>query len=316
MKLAVLEAPRHFELVEAEIPAIAPDEVLVRVAACGVCGSELDMFEGRSDREFPIYPGHEVSGTVEAVGDEVTALAAGDPVACWVTERGFSEYVAVKAAYCLPAGSVPLDLALAEPLACAVNAVELADPRLADDVVLIGCGFMGHLIQKLLTLRGARTVIAMDTRAGALERARSLGADHTVDLTQEDAHEVVRAATGGRLADVTFEVTGFQEPLVLAGELTRMSGKVAIVGYHQGGTRSIPLGDWNWNAFQVVNAHFREVSTIMRGMSVGMRLLTSGRMTLDDLVTHRFTLDQMDEAFDTAVTKPEGFVKSTVRMEG
>jgi threonine dehydrogenase-like Zn-dependent dehydrogenase len=312
----VLDAPRHFELVEADVPEIAPDEALVRVAACGVCASELDMYEGRTEREYPIYPGHEVSGTVEAVGDEVTTLRAGDPVACWVTERGFSEYVAVKAEYCLPAGGLPLDLALAEPLACAVNAVELADPKLADDVVLIGCGFMSNLVQKLLVLRGVRSVTAVDTRAPALERARRLGADHTVDLTHERAQEVVHTATGGRGADVTFEVTGFQEPLVLAGELTRMSGKVVIVGYHQGGMRSIPLGDWNWNAFQIVNAHFREVSTIMRGMSVGMRLLTSGRMTLDDLVTHRFTLQQMDEAFDTAVTKPEGFVKSTVRMAG
>jgi L-iditol 2-dehydrogenase len=315
MKLAVLEAPHRFQVVDADVPDIEPDEVLVRVAACGVCASELDMWEGRTDKEFPIYPGHEVSGIVEKVGGEVTSARAGDAVACWVTERGFSEFVAVKAEYCLPAGDVPLELALAEPLACAVNAVELADPKLGDDVVLIGCGFMSNLVQKLLALRGARTVIAVDTRAEALERARRLGADHTVDLTHERAQDVVNTVTGGRGADVTFEITGFQEPLVLAGEVTRMSGKLVIVGFHQGGTRSIPLGAWNWNAFHIVNAHFREVSTIMRGMQVGMRLLTSGRMSLDDLVTHRFTLEQMEEAFQTAATKPEGFVKSTVKME-
>ncbi|HYX84393.1 MAG TPA: alcohol dehydrogenase catalytic domain-containing protein, partial [Gaiellales bacterium] len=152
MKTAVLEAPRRFELVDADVPAIAPDEVLVRVAACGVCTSELDMWEGRTEREFPILPGHEVSGIVAEVGAEVGAPRPGDRVAVWVTERGFSEYVAVKAAYCLPAGDVPLELALAEPLACAVNAVDLAGIRLGDDVLVVGAGFMGSLVLRLAAL--------------------------------------------------------------------------------------------------------------------------------------------------------------------
>jgi L-iditol 2-dehydrogenase len=92
-----------------------------------------------------------------------------------------------------------------------------------------------------------------------------------------------------------------------------MSGKVAIVGYHQGGMRELPLAQWNYMAFELVNAHFREVSTILRGMRVGMRLLTSGRVTLDDLVTHRFPLDEVNRAFEVAVEKPAGFVKATVK---
>ena len=91
-----------------------------------------------------------------------------------------------------------------------------------------------------------------------------------------------------------------------------MSGKIAIVGYHQGGTRELPLAQWNWMAFDVRNCHFREVSTIMRGMRIGMRLLTSGRLRLDDLVSHRYGLDEVNEAFATASRKPAGFVKATV----
>jgi L-iditol 2-dehydrogenase len=87
-----------------------------------------------------------------------------------------------------------------------------------------------------------------------------------------------------------------------------------IVGFHQGGVRELPLGAWNWMAYEIVNAHFRDVGTIMRGMRQGMRLLTSGRITLDDLVTHRFGLDRVNEAFATAVEKPPGFVKATVTM--
>ena len=123
MKLAALRAPRKFEVMDVPIPEIAPDEVLLRVAACGVCTSELDQWEGKAGINYPHYPGHEVSGIVEKVGSNVQSFQPGDKVGAWVTSRGFAEYVAVKAEYCFPAGDVPLDLALAEPLACAVNAV-------------------------------------------------------------------------------------------------------------------------------------------------------------------------------------------------
>src|SRR3954467_8972838 len=86
MRLAVLRGPHTLELTDAPIPEIEPDEVLVRVAACGVCTSELDMWEGHADLNGgPLFPGHEVSGVVEEVGSEVTTLREGDPVAVWVT---------------------------------------------------------------------------------------------------------------------------------------------------------------------------------------------------------------------------------------
>ena len=316
MKIAVLRAPREFEVLDTPRPEIEPDEILVRVAACGVCTSELDQWEGKaSGLNYPRYPGHEVSGVVEKVGSEVNSFRPEDRVGAWVTSRGFAEYVAVKAEYCFRAGDVPLDLALAEPLACAVNAVELANLSLADDVVIIGAGFMGNLVQKLVQLQGPRHLIVADTRPDALERAKKMGATHVVDVRSESLAEVVKALTGGQGADASFEVTGAQAPLALLGDVTRMSGKLIIVGYHQGGMREIPLAYWNWMAFQILNAHFREIPTIMRGMRIGMRLLTSGRLTLDDLVTHRFPLNEINQAFLTAVEKPEGFVKSTIVME-
>jgi threonine dehydrogenase-like Zn-dependent dehydrogenase len=304
MRLAVLNAPRQLDVVEEPVPEPGPGEVLLRVASCGVCASELDMWEGRGDIEFPRFPGHEVSGTVERPGPGVSSLAPGDPVAAWVTERGFAEYVTVRAEYCLPAGGVPLQLALAEPLACAVNAVELAAPALGDDVVIVGAGFMGNLVHKLVQLKGPRQLIVADTRPDALERAHTLGATRTIDVARE--------SLDGLDADIAFEVTGVQAGLLAAGGAVRMSGKLVIVGYHQGEPRAIPLGDWNWRALQLVNAHVRDVDTIMRGMRAGMRLLTSGRLALADLVTHRFALDDVNEAFAVAASKPAGFVKATV----
>jgi len=315
MKIAILTGPKEFEFQEEPLPALLPDEALVRVAACGVCTSELDMWEGKAGGQmYPRYPGHEVSGVVTDVGKGVEGLASGDRVAVWAPGRGFAEYVIVKSKYCFPAGDLPLDLALAEPLACAVNTVELANISLADDIVIIGAGFMGNLVQKLVAMQGPRRLIVADTRADALERALKLGATHVVNVSKQSLPEEVKALTEDQGADVSFEVVGGQAPLNLLGDVTRMSGKVVMVGYHQGEPRQIPLGYWNWMAFQMLNAHFREETTILRGMRIGMRLLTSGRLSLEDLVTHRFSLEDINQAFATAHAKPEGFVKSTVTL--
>ena len=312
MRIAKLAGPERFEIVEEPEPAIAPDEVLLRVAACGVCASELDMYRGLvGHASYPWYPGHEVSGIVEEAGPDA-GLRAGDAVAAWVTARGFAERIAVPGAHCVSAGDVPLDVALGEPLACAVNAVELAGPAYGDDVVVIGAGFMGNLVQLLTALRGPARLIVADARQEALDRAAALGATHTVLVRERSPAEAVVALTDGRGADMTFEVTGVQAGLDLLGQVTRMSGTVAIVGYHQGAPRSIDLATWNWMAFRVVNAHFRDVATILRGLRRGMRLLTSGRLSIGDLVTDRFPLDQIDKAFRTAIEKPPGFVKATV----
>jgi L-iditol 2-dehydrogenase len=312
MRIARLVAAERFELVDEPEPDVGPGQVLLRIASCGVCSSELDIYRGLAGHAvYPWYPGHEVSGTVEEAHPD-SRLSVGDPVAAWVTTRGFADRIAVPGEYCFPAGDVPLDVALGEPLACAVNAVELAAPAYGDDVVVIGAGFMGNLVQELVALRGPRHLIVADTRTEALERASALGATHTVNVQERSLADAVSELTEDRGADVAFEVTGVQPGLDLLGQVTRMSGTVAIVGYHQGRARSIDLATWNWMAFRIVNAHFRDVTTILRGMRRGMRLLTSGRLSIAELVTDRFGLDQIDKAFRTAVDKPPGFVKATV----
>lgn len=314
MRIARLSAPGGFDITDEPVPEIGPSDVLVRVAACGICASELAMFQaGAAGLTLPWYPGHEVSGVVEKSGAQVTEFSPGDGVAAWVTARGFAEWVAVPAAHCFPAGDLPLELALGEPLACAVNAVELAAPALGDDVLIIGAGFMGHLMHKLVMLRGPRHVIVADSRDDALERARMFGATATVNVTRQPLADAVAELTGGQGADLTFEVTGSQSALDGIHEVTRMGGAVVIAGYHQGHARTIPLGTWNWMAFRLVNAHFRDEATILRGMRTGMRLLTSGRISLEGLVTHPVPLERINDGFQSAISKPAGFVKATVR---
>lgn len=312
MRIAALRRPQTFAIEETDVPEVAADEVLVRVVGSGVCASELVAWLDGPPLGEARYPGHEVSGVVDRVGAEVTSLSVGDRVGVWVTERGFAEYIPVRAMYCFPVGDGPLEEALAEPLACAVNAVEAADVRLGDDVVVIGAGFMGNLIQRLVALRGVRRLIVADTRADALDRAGRIGASRLVDITQEPLSQVVRLETHRRGADITFECTGIQPALVTCGETTRMSGKIAIVGFHQGADRQIPLAYWNWMAFRIVNAHFRDIDVIMRGMSVGARLLSSGALAMDGLVTHRFPLERINDAFAALRDKPKGFAKAVI----
>jgi L-iditol 2-dehydrogenase len=315
LRQAVLTGPGRFEIEDVPAPMPGRGELLVAVAACGVCASELEAWTGRSSPTYPLRLGHEVSGTVLDVGPGVVGFTAGDPVGVWVTAAGFGEQVVVPAEAAFPAAGVPLDTVLAEPLACAVNAVDLADVRLADDVVLVGAGFMGHLVQQLVQLRGPRRVIVADTRRDALERAVRLGATHTVDVGKQRLPDVVAELTEGRLADVTFECTGSPSAVATIGDVTRMSGKLVLVGFHQGPPREIPLGYWNWMAYDIRNAHFRDVTRILSGMRTGMRLLNDGVVDLAPHVTHRFELADIGAAFDTAVAKPDGFVKATVVVD-
>ena len=312
MKAALLTEPHRIELVDRELPPPAPRQVRLRVDQCGICTSELDLWNGKAMDKLPAAIGHEVAGLVEEVGADVSGLRAGDRVAAWVEGGGFAEQAVVEERYCVAVAAGVTYAAVAEPLACVVNAVELAAPALADDVVIIGAGYMGNLLQLVSALKGPRTITVADIRADALARARSLGATRVVDTSAESLADAVGEITGGRGADVTYEVTGTGPGLALAGEVTRMSGKLCIVGYHQGGGRTIPLAEWNWMAFDLVNAHFRDIDTIMRGMRAGMRLVNAGALDVSSLATDSFALDEIETAFRTAAAKPEGFVKAVV----
>jgi L-iditol 2-dehydrogenase len=312
VRAAVLTEPFTIELVDRAVPARGPTEVRVRILQCGVCASEVDLWTGKAVEALPKAIGHEVAGVVEEVGADVTSLRPGDHVAAWVEGGGFAEQAVVGERYCVRvAPGVPYP-AVAEPLACVVNAVELAAPALGDDVVIVGAGYMGNLVQLVTALKGPRSITVADVRPDALARAERLGATRVVDTSSESLADVVAEATGGRGADLTYEVTGVNAGLDLAGQVTRMSGKLCVVGYHQGGPRTIPLGTWNWMAFDVVNAHFRETAMIMRGMRAGMRLVEAGVLDVSTLVTGVYPLGRIAEAFEAATARADGFVKAVI----
>jgi L-iditol 2-dehydrogenase len=312
MRAAVLAEPLRIELVERALPPVGPGQVRIRIQQCGLCTSEVDLWLGKAPHKLPASIGHEIAGTVEEIGSQVTRLNVGDRVAAWIHEGGFAEEAIVEERYCVPVANHLAYPAVAEPLACVVNAVELAAPALADDVAIIGAGYMGSLLQLVTALKGPRSITVADMRSDALDRAATLGATRVVNTSEESLVDAVRELTNGRGADVTYEVTGVNAGLELAGEVTRMGGKLCIVGYHQGEARTIPLGHWNWMAFHIVNAHFRELETIMAGMRAGMELVSAGALDVSPLMTNAYPLAQITEAFETATAKPEGFVKAII----
>ena len=314
MRAAILAEPRRIELVDRTLPSLGPGQVRVRVEQCGLCASEVDLWLGKEPAKLPAAIGHEIAGVVEEVGADVTAPSVDERIAAWIEEGGFAEHAVVEARHCVPVADGIDYPAVAEPLACVVNAVELAAPALADDLVIIGAGYMGSLLQLVTALKGPRSITVADVRPDALERASALGATRVVNTANESLVEVVSDVTGGKGSDVTFEVTGINGGLDLAGDATRMSGKICIVGYHQGGSRTIPLGHWNWMAFQIVNAHFREIETIMRGMRAGMRLVNSGALDPSPLASNFYPLTSIDEAFETAEAKPQRFTKAVIDL--
>ncbi len=316
MLSAVLVEAGRIEVTERPLPPLGRHDVLIRVTACGVCAGDVDFWLGKADRPMPAPLGHEVAGVVLEVGRDVTAVAPGDTVACWVEDGGYSEALVSDERFCVAVNGTCRYPAVAEPLSCVINAVGLAAPQLADDVVIIGAGFMGNLLQLAVQLTGPRTVTVADVRPGALDRAAQLGATYTVDTAAEELAGRVAEITGGRGADLSFEVTGTNAGLELAEAATRMSGKLGIVGYHQGGTRSVRLGHWNWMAFSIINAHFRDKSTILSGMRAGLRLMSAGVLDVAPLITNTYPLERVGEAFQAAAAKPAGFVKAVIEPNG
>ncbi|WNV75626.1 alcohol dehydrogenase catalytic domain-containing protein [Geodermatophilus sp. DSM 44513] len=247
---------------DVESPRPGPGEVLLDVAAAGVCGTELHFLDGLlTPARTPITLGHEVAGVVAALGEGVDGVAVGDRVAvhylhachrcrwcragddhlcdaplgflAFATDGGFAEQVAVPASSVVP---VPagVDLPTAATLCCsgttALHAVSVAGVRPGSDAVVYGVGGVGLALVQVLREAGAR-VVAVARSARRLELARELGAAVTVDASAGDVAGAVREATGGRGADVVFELVGTRETGAAALAALGKRGTLVYVGY-------------------------------------------------------------------------------------
>jgi L-iditol 2-dehydrogenase len=313
MRAALLEAPGRVVLHEVEPPALRPDELLIAVEACGVCSSEVDLYLGRNPwAQYPVRLGHEVTGRVLAAGEAAGQNWIGRRVCAVTAQGGCAEQVATAASGCVPLPeNLAPELALLEPLGCAVNSYWAIAPPPGAGIVVLGCGFMGLLLLQLLArLAAPRWLLAVARSPYSLRRALHHGA--TAACALEQVHERVAALSGGTGADITVEVTGAEQPLAWAASLTREEGTLALVGYHQGFGRQVPVHEWNWKALRLVNCHFRNPAQIMDGARRALHLLQSGVLDVAPLLTHRFSLDEAAQAYAVAAARPPDFVKATI----
>lgn len=318
MRAAQLVEPYRFDVRDVPEPEPGPDEVLVRVEGCGVCGSNLPPWRGAADPGFPLdpgAPGHEAWGTVVAGGGGNGAPGPGTRVSL-LSHRAFAELDVVPRdrLVSLPAGLRDAEVP-GEPLACAVNVARRAGVREGDTVVVLGVGFLGALLLPLLREAEPAELVAVSRRRTSRTMGLRVGADEV--RTYDEIEEDLDGGAEGR-ADVVIEATGEQRPLDLAGRLCRVRGRLVIAGYHQDGPRTVDLRLWNWRGLDVVNAHERDPAVCMEGMRRGIELLASGRLPLEKLITHRVPLREIERAFRLADERREGFFKAVVlpRAEG
>ena len=310
-RAAVIRESRSAELVEVPLPEPGAGEVRLRLEGSGVCGSDLAVWTGRPWFEYPRppgAPGHEGWGVVEALGEGVEGLTEGDRVT-GLSYNAYAEYDLARAEDLvrLPDG---VEHFPGEALGCAVNVVRRSGIAAGDTVAVVGAGFLGCLIGQLAADAGAR-VIAVSRRRSALATAREMGAAETIAL-DEPVVERVEELTDGGLCDVVVEAAGAQATLDLAGPLTRTRGRLAIAGFHQDGGRQVDMQLWNWRGLDVVNAHERDPRVYVEGIREAAAAVDEGRLDPAPLYTHRFGLDEVDRALETAVERPDGFMKALV----
>jgi L-iditol 2-dehydrogenase len=265
MNALLLREYKHLELIDLPQPEIGANDLLIRVKACGICGSDVHGYDGSTGRRIPpLVMGHEAAGLVEAVGGAVTKFKVGDRVTfdstvycgeCFFCLRGqqnlcdnrqvlgvscgdyrrngaFAEFVSVPERICyrLP-DNVPFEhAALIEAISVAVHAVSLTPIALNETAVVVGSGMIGLLIIQSLKLTSCGRIIAIDVDDAKLKAAGQLGAHETINSRTEDAKARVLSLTGGRGADLALEAVGATDPIQTAIDCVRKGGVVTLVG--------------------------------------------------------------------------------------
>lgn len=315
IQTAVLTAPQQFQVQYHVPPVCADNEVVVQVEGCGLCASSIQVWEGRPWFEYPLAPGapgHESWGRLIATGKDVKDLLVGQRVAC-LAENAYVEQLNVAAE-----NVVPLPPALdgrpfpGEAIACAMNIFRRADVHAGQSVAIVGAGFLGLLLVQLAVDAGAR-VFVMSRRESVRQLAEECGAEASFDADDwwGNAHKIVELTRGAGCERV-IEVTGMQFALDAATEMIGEYGKLAIGGYHQEDLRQVNMQKWNWRAIDVINAHERDSRRCLEGMKMAVAATIEGRIRPQDLLTHKFSFSQLDQAFETLLERPDGFIKAWV----
>lgn len=332
MKALVYEGPKNMLLQDVDRPVIEADEVLIEVAFSGICGSELSGFLGHNSlRTPPLIFGHEFSGTVAVVGADVKSVRVGDRVTanplvtcgiCSYCKSGRqqlcvsrkllsaalpgsnAEFVKIHKnnVYVLPEGMSFEQGAIAEPVACAVHAVQLGQVHADDTLLVVGMGPIGQLILQVLLAQGVRRIIVSDMNPFRLKQAKSLGAIG-IHPKEQDLIDEVHKITGGRGVNVAIDAVGATLTRQNCVRATAMGGTVVFTGLHEGES-TLPINE-------MIRREIRTVGAFAYGslnFEKAIDLLAEGRIGFTDGVV-KAPLRDGEQWFQTLVENTQNITK-------
>lgn len=323
MKVAALYGRHDIRIEEWETPIPGPGQVLIKVVCCGICGTELHMWEGHDiawlkieEDAGPQVWGHEYAGTVVEVGDDVTLCKVGDRVTvvpwvscgkCFYCRNGVENLCTDKATI-YQAGSgawaeyslvpeatvytIPDDMSfeiasLSEPLSCCVHAMDRAKIQSGSSVCIIGAGPIGLLLLALARAGGASRIIVSEPASVRRKLAIEMGADIVVNPLEEDLLEVVHSATRGWGVDYSFEAVGKSLTVRQAMDVVRSAGTVMIVGVADREDK-MPL-----SPFEVYARDLTLMGSVSRSYAYDRTVRWLASLDLEPLITHKFKLDEI-----------------------
>ena len=333
-RMAYLDVQHRFTLIEGSVPEPREDEVVVKIVANGICGSDLHFFsEGRLGNFVvtkPYIPGHEASGIIVGIGSKVQGLSVGNHVViepgipcgrCRYCRSGrynlcreviflsappingtFCDYIAIRydSVHVIPGNMLLEHGALVEPTAVAVHAVNRARFCKGDTAVVVGVGPIGLLTLQAFKAAGGGKVICMDKIPKRLELAKELGADEVIDIAQvnSELHDI---------ADVVFETAGSAKATSTLFELVRPGGCVVQIGWPGGN-----IVDMNIATFIDKELDYVAVNRYANAFQTAISWISDGRINVESLITHKYPLNQIEEAFRFTLMNPTETIKTVV----
>jgi L-iditol 2-dehydrogenase len=327
MRVAVYYNNKDIRIEERSIPSIHSGEILMKVEACGICGS--DTLEWYRVAKAPVVLGHEVAGIVEKVGEGVRKFKPGDRITashhvpcnvCYYCLRGyytvcdtlrqtrfdpggFSEYIRVpsinvdRGVFLLPKEISFEEATFTEPLACVIRGQRNAEMKPGDSVLIIGCGVAGILHIQLARTSGARFIGAVDIVELRLKEAEKFGADFT-SIAGENLPEVFREANKGKLADLVIICTGAESAFHLAFKSVERGGTILIFAPTSPDTQfSLPINYLFFDNIKIVTSYAGSPSDFV----VALDLIQSKRIKVREMITHRLSLDEIVKGFQLVI---------------
>jgi D-arabinitol dehydrogenase (NADP+) len=326
MKAIVYDAPRQFAYRDVDVPEIQPNEILLRVHACGVCGTDLHVHEGDFGPRFPLTPGHEFSGEIAEIGSEVTGLKLGQRATasttmacgkCFYCQRGdflqcenlggigvevngaFAEYIKLRSDLVFPIQNLSIrESVMVEPTACAVHGMETLNMKPGSSVLLLGAGPTGQVLAQLLKLNGAASVTVAAPAGPKLDLIARLAADDVVAIDRNDpeVHRRRLRELSPKGFDYVVEATGSPQLLQDALAFARRRGTIMVYAvYADAATAQVTPADIMRRELRIKGS-FAQIDSFPRALAY----LESKKVKVDEIVTHEVPLRDYQKALEIA----------------